>query len=61
MPCKAKKYDHSPKVGAIVSDAVGNYEKHPFFVKKAEEAIASRSDVSTSAFDARGAHDAPRA
>jgi hypothetical protein len=40
MPRKAKKYYHSPKVGAIVSDAVGNYEKHPFFVKKAEEAKA---------------------
>lgn len=42
MPSKAKKYKHSrtPKIGAIVTDTVGNYEKHPFFVKKAEEAKA---------------------
>jgi hypothetical protein len=42
MPSKAKHTKHSraPKIGAIVSDTVGNYEKHPFFVKKAEEARA---------------------
>ena len=40
MPRKAKKYNTSVKIGAIVSDSVGNYEKHPFFVKKAEEAKA---------------------
>jgi hypothetical protein len=40
MPSKAKKYKHSTKLGAIVSDTVGNYEHHPFFVRKAEEARA---------------------
>lgn len=28
------------KTNAIVSSEVGNYEKHPFFVKKAEAAKA---------------------
>jgi len=28
------------KVRALVSEHVGNYEKHPFFVKKANEAKA---------------------
>ena len=31
--------------GDIVSDAVGNYEKHPFFVKKATTAKAFLSKV----------------
>jgi hypothetical protein len=26
------------RLGAIVTNEVGNYEKHPFFVKKANEA-----------------------
>jgi hypothetical protein len=26
------------RLGGIVTDEVGNYEKHPFFVKKANEA-----------------------
>ena len=26
------------KKGAVVNDSVGNYEKHPFFVKKANAA-----------------------
>lgn len=30
----------SKKVNAIVDAQVGNYEKHPFFVKKANEAKA---------------------
>lgn len=35
MPfCKSKKFR------AIVDPKVGNYEKHPFFVKKANEAKA---------------------
>ncbi len=36
MASKAKKHKHSAKIG----DTVGNYEKHPYFVKKAEEAKA---------------------
>ena len=31
--------------GVIVTDAVGNYEKHPFFVKKANAAKALLSKV----------------
>jgi hypothetical protein len=41
---KAKKKTNKKKLnmigGAIISDKVGNYENHPFFVKKAEEAKA---------------------
>ena len=39
MGLKGKKERKSPvsKMGAVVSDHVGNYEKHPFFVKKANE------------------------
>ncbi|MCW3118128.1 MAG: hypothetical protein JWM28_2210 [Chitinophagaceae bacterium] len=36
-----KKHDkskQSTKSGAIISDKVGSYEKHPFFIKKANEA-----------------------
>jgi len=35
-----KKGDIEGKKSAIVSDKVGNYEKHPFFVKKKETAKA---------------------
>ena len=41
MPSKAKNSKrNSARIGAIISDTVGNYGKHPFFVKKAEEAKA---------------------
>jgi hypothetical protein len=42
MPVKRKntKKKALPKIGAIVSDRVGNHENHPFFVKKAERAKA---------------------
>jgi len=36
----SKKETSSKKSSAIVSDSVGNYEKHPFFVKKATAAKA---------------------
>jgi hypothetical protein len=35
----------SPKKDAIVSESVGNYEKHPFFIKKAGAAKALISQV----------------
>lgn len=35
-----KESDMNGKKSAIVSDKVGNYEKHPFFVKKKEAAKA---------------------
>ncbi len=37
---KSKKTTTSKKAGAIIDPKVGNYEKHPFFVKKANEAKA---------------------
>ncbi len=42
MPVITKNKSKSKKkrVFAEVSDKVGNYEKHPFFVKKANEAKA---------------------
>jgi hypothetical protein len=42
MPIKRKtnKKKAISKTGAIISDRVGNYENHPFFVKKAERAKA---------------------
>jgi hypothetical protein len=42
MPSKVKKDQKKPakKTGAIVSTTVGNYETHPFFVKKAKKAKA---------------------
>jgi len=36
----SKKETSSKKSSAIVTDSVGNYEKHPFFVKKATAAKA---------------------
>ena len=35
-----KAQTETKKVSAFVSDAVGNYEKHPFFIKKATGAKA---------------------
>jgi hypothetical protein len=35
----------SKKTGAVVSDSVGNYEKHPFFIKKAVAAKTLLSEV----------------
>jgi hypothetical protein len=41
MPAKAKnKTTSKKKIYAVVDSKVGNYEKHPFFVKKANEAKA---------------------
>jgi len=34
------KNKKSKKASAVVDSKVGNYEKHPFFVKKANEAKA---------------------
>jgi hypothetical protein len=34
----ARKSTAKKKIKAVVSEAVGNYEKHPFFVKKANAA-----------------------
>ena len=38
MPVTSKK--NTKKARAVVDPKVGNYEKHPFFVKKANEAKA---------------------
>lgn len=41
MPATAKnKKPVNNKASAIVDSKVGNYEKHPFFIKKAKEAKA---------------------
>jgi hypothetical protein len=47
MPSKEKKVQKKPakKTGAIVSTNVGNYETHPFFVKKAKKAKAYLNTV----------------
>lgn len=37
---KQPKKSAIAKTGAIISDRVGNYEHHPFFVRKAEKAKA---------------------
>ena len=37
---KNKKAASKKKILAVVDPKVGNYEKHPFFVKKAKEAKA---------------------
>jgi hypothetical protein len=37
---KYKSNSKKKKVFAVVDSKVGNYEKHPFFVKKANEAKA---------------------
>ena len=39
MPSKTKNTSKK-KTHAVVDPKVGNYEKHPFFVKKANEARA---------------------
>lgn len=39
MPVTAKNR-RSKKLSAVIDSKVGNYEKHPFFVKKANEAKA---------------------
>jgi hypothetical protein len=40
MSKKENKPRTASKQGAIVREDVGNYEKHPFFVKKANRAKA---------------------
>jgi hypothetical protein len=42
---KHKKISREEKASAIVDNRVGNYEKHPFFVKKANEAKAFLKEV----------------
>lgn len=37
---KKKVKDSSAKFGGIITDKVGNYGNHPFFLKKAEDAKA---------------------
>ena len=36
----SRKEASTEKSGVVVSDSVGNYEKHPFFIKKATAAKA---------------------
>ncbi len=45
MPKKENTSKIVLKPGAIVNEDVGNYEKHPFFVKKANRAKAFLKDV----------------
>lgn len=41
MPATTKKKKViKKKASFVIDDAVGNYEKHPYFVKKANEARA---------------------
>jgi hypothetical protein len=45
MPAIKNKNTGKKKTLAIVDPKVGNYEKHPFFVKKANEAKALLKSV----------------
>jgi hypothetical protein len=36
----SRKVTHTEKISPVESDSVGNYEKHPFFIKKAVAAKA---------------------
>ncbi len=47
MPVTTKNTKNSRNVKAVVTvdSKVGNYEKHPFFVKKANEAKAILKEV----------------
>lgn len=40
MPSAKNKNANKKKVYAVVDSKVGNYEKHPFFVKRANEVKA---------------------
>ena len=40
VSAKNKKTETKKKTFALIDPKVGNYEKHPFFVKKANEAKA---------------------
>lgn len=43
---KASTKEQAPKKsGAVVSESVGNYEKHPFFIKKVAAAKALLLEV----------------
>jgi hypothetical protein len=42
---KGKKTRVSKKIFGVIDPNVGNYEKHPFFVKKANEARAILKEV----------------
>jgi len=42
---KHKRITKNKKVSAIVDNSVGNYEKHPFFVKKTKTAKAILDEV----------------
>ena len=52
----AKKTASKKKSGPIVSPEVGNYEKHPFFVKKANAAKALLKKVGIPAAFAKKAN-----
>lgn len=45
MDKKKNNSKTDPKTSAIVHEDVGNYEKHPFFVKKANRAKAFLKEV----------------
>ena len=45
MPATKNKKVSKKKTNAVVDPKVGNYEKHPFFVKKANEAKALLKSV----------------
>lgn len=34
----SKKETSTKKINAMITDSIGNYEKHPFFIKKATAA-----------------------
>ncbi len=40
MPVKTKNKKSKKTIHAIVDTSVGNYEKHPFFIKKANKAVS---------------------
>ncbi len=42
---KHKKISRKERASSIVDNKVGNYEKHPFFIKKANEAKAFFKEV----------------
>ena len=45
MPTKAKNKKNKKANSVIVDKSVGNYEKHPFFIKKANKAKALLKEV----------------
>lgn len=45
MPVKEKNKKSKKVSNAIVDKSVGNYEKHPFFIKKANKAKSLLEEV----------------